>query len=394
MTSINTNVAALQSLRTLEHTNSRLQESQERIASGLRIRSSRDDAIDFATAQRLRGQARTLGNVSESLSGAQGVFSTTASALSFLQELANSIRSDIIQAQDVNFNSADLQASITELVDQVGNRVRGAIFNGTNLLDGRTEPFRTLTGVENSGGGNALTFSSFNALDLRTTGVSPNGLRASTFDGSTDAKLILDQGYAPGDADSLTVTLQDTSVTPAVAFSQKIVINPLDDLAAIASSIESAITGIGTGDLANVRVSAVGGPPEDELSFLQTGGSTIEFISGTLAFTGGGLNALNNIDVTTPAGATKALVTIDAVLAQISDATFQVGVQQKNFDFQSDFTNRLIDSLDAGVSALVDANLAEESVLLNQLQTRQELGIEALGIANEGARLALRLFQN
>ena len=69
------------------------------------------------------------------------------------------------------------------------------------------------------------------------------------------------------------------------------------------------------------------------------------------------------------------------------------GSAAKRIELQSEFTVKLIDILKEGIGNLVDADLAEESAKLQALQIKQQLGVQALGIANQRPQQLLQLFQ-
>jgi flagellin len=69
-----------------------------------------------------------------------------------------------------------------------------------------------------------------------------------------------------------------------------------------------------------------------------------------------------------------------------------LGSVSKRLEIQSDFTVKLIDILRAGVGNLVDADMAEESAKLQSLQIKQQLGVQALSIANSNPQVILSLF--
>jgi flagellin len=107
----------------------------------------------------------------------------------------------------------------------------------------------------------------------------------------------------------------------------------------------------------------------------------------------GGLGALAAIDVSTAAGATTALGSIETMLQTSIDAASEFGSVQVRIDIQSDFVSQLSDSLKAGIGALVDADMEETSARLQALQVQQQLGIQSLSIANQQPQTLLSLFR-
>ena len=84
---------------------------------------------------------------------------------------------------------------------------------------------------------------------------------------------------------------------------------------------------------------------------------------------------------------------VDAMLADITDAAATLGAINMRVEMQTNFVADLMDVIDTGVGRLVDADMNEESTRLKALQTQQQLGIQALSIANTNSENVLALFQ-
>jgi flagellin len=116
-------------------------------------------------------------------------------------------------------------------------------------------------------------------------------------------------------------------------------------------------------------------------------GSTISVAAQKFDTTTLGINASN-----ISSGASAALVAIDAAINTVTSSLASMGSSSKRIDVQSEFTVQLVDILKEGVGNLVDADLAEESAALQSLQIKQQLGVQALSIANSGPQSILALF--
>jgi len=97
------------------------------------------------------------------------------------------------------------------------------------------------------------------------------------------------------------------------------------------------------------------------------------------------------IDTMTKATASLALVS--ASIEKVSGALARLGTKSKAIETHITFVGKLSDALETGVGNLVDADLAKESATLQALQTKQQLGVQALGIANQTPQILLSLFQ-
>lgn len=104
------------------------------------------------------------------------------------------------------------------------------------------------------------------------------------------------------------------------------------------------------------------------------------------AFTAGVQIATTSAAIKMVSVVSKALVQIDAALSELSAGA-------KKYSIQLTFTQKLSDSLTTGVGNLVDADMATESANLTALQTKQQLGVQALSIANSSPQIILSLFQ-
>lgn len=91
--------------------------------------------------------------------------------------------------------------------------------------------------------------------------------------------------------------------------------------------------------------------------------------------------------------AATALTAINTAITTVSNALASLGASAKRVEIQRDFTGKLTDVLKQGVGNLVDADLAEESAKLQSLQIKQQLGVEALSIANSNPQSILALFR-
>ena len=98
--------------------------------------------------------------------------------------------------------------------------------------------------------------------------------------------------------------------------------------------------------------------------------------------------------ISTLSDATAAMTDVADSIAAVSGALARLGTKSKALETHITFVGKLTDALEAGVGNLVDADLAKESAKLQALQTKQQLGAQALGIANQTPQLIMSLFQN
>ncbi|KAJ57354.1 flagellin [Actibacterium mucosum KCTC 23349] len=107
----------------------------------------------------------------------------------------------------------------------------------------------------------------------------------------------------------------------------------------------------------------------------------------------GGLFGLGGIDVTTDGGADAALGNIETLIDTAIDSAAAFGSAQGRIETQSEFIGKLTDALKSGIGSLVDADMEAASARLQALQVQQQLGTQALSIANQAPQNVLSLFR-
>jgi flagellin len=174
MTVINTNISALRAQSGAAAAESSLSKAMERLSTGKRINSAKDDAAGLAISQRMtaniRGMAVAIRNANDGISMAQ----TAEGALGEVTNILQRIRELTVQSANGTFSTADrssLQAETNQLLAEVNNISKTANFNGLKLLDGSVTDLKLQTGV-NAGDqvGISMVNVSSNALGLTSGG--------------------------------------------------------------------------------------------------------------------------------------------------------------------------------------------------------------------------------
>lgn len=130
-----------------------------------------------------------------------------------------------------------------------------------------------------------------------------------------------------------------------------------------------------------------------QLAFLaNSDGGTFTVAAQDLSLTGLGLTSAATT-FTNAAEAKSLIATLTSALQTATNKLSSLGTASTGLDTHLTFVGKLQDSLDAGVGNLVDADLAKESAKLQSLQTKQQLGVQALSIANQTPQSILSLFK-
>src|SRR5262245_38616006 len=161
MTSINTNVGALVALRNLQSTSSSLDITQNRVSTGFRVTSPKDDASNFSIAQGLRADLKAFDAVQQSLSSGRGILAAAIAGATSVSDLLADIKKKAIEASNPantasqqNILAADFNAQVAQLNTFVSN----AVYNGRNLISDSSAAVTITTTI--SGGQLTLTAAS------------------------------------------------------------------------------------------------------------------------------------------------------------------------------------------------------------------------------------------
>ncbi|QIF82292.1 flagellin [Brevundimonas sp. 'scallop'] len=197
--------------------------------------------------------------------------------------------------------------------------------------------------------------------------------------------IATSQRAAAASQDAVRAGLQRTqSITDVALAAGDTITSALEEMKGLAVSIAGSTGAAQTSYLAEYNAlgteiaSAISGASFDGVNSLTTLGSNA-------AITAVNTGSVINTNAT--------VANVDAAITATTAALATLGTQSKSLGRQITFVNKLQDALEAGVGNLVDADLAKESAKLTALQTKQQLGVQALSIANQGSSILLGLFR-
>ncbi|WP_299787840.1 flagellin [uncultured Marivita sp.] len=423
MSSIMTNNGAMVALQTLKSINSRLTDTQNTISTGKSVGTARDNAAVWAISKVMESDVKGFQGISDSLNLGESTVAVARNGAETVTDLLTEMKGKIVAAQEQNVDRAKIQTDIVALRDQINAVVGAAQFNGLNLLSNRetdagTGTVNVLASLDRSSTGVAASDIAIGKKDLGTAASSVTGgtvanlTAAATLNGTQSASLavttptgagqVFSLGIAGTDADGSTFTAADYTTGTTAADAQKIMYIARDgdtagDVAkglAQAFAIYAAEEGL---DTSVFNVTASGG----NLNIASTVTDATDTIaaridtltSPTEVVIGGGLEKLNDIDVTSDSGADAALVAVEFMIQNAIDSAASFGSAQGRIETQANFISGLTDSLKSGIGTLVDADMEEASARLQALQVQQQLGVQALSIANQAPQSLLSLFR-
>ena len=414
--SINTNVGALAALQSLDSTQQSLNNTQNVIATGLLVGSASDNPAVYSISQTMQANIAGLTAVQDNLSFGNSVLGVAAAAGSQISSQLATLQNTVTQAQQTGISSGTMNTQIKNILNNIDNFANNATFNGVNLLatSGTTGVQQTSMVIQDTinAGGQLSVNSQLGANTSMTQALNLTNLTAA----SGGLQFSFNSSYAPAAGDYLQLSngtnnyvfeFQTTGATPAAAPSGYTL---------------GANTGGGTNSLTNVIMGTSTSPMAAVgalISSLQQNGFAASLSnSGNLTIAGNGVTGTGSAwEKTGTAYASTATVTVPgaggevgvtgttlgagaAAITLVQNAVNSmntiaatIGATQQEVTGMMNFSSSLSTSLTTGSGALIDANMASESAQLNSLQTKQQLAIRTLSIANAQPQVLLNLFQ-
>ena len=379
---INTNVNSLNAQRNLSTSQASLQTSLQRLSSGLRINSAKDDAAGLAISQRftaqINGSDQAARNANDGISLAQ----TAEGSLSATTDNLQRIRQLAVQAANATNSTSDraaLQTEVAQLkseIDRVGN---SASFNGVKLLDGSNASFVFQVGANTSSN------DTISVSGLPTATVAGLG---SVTSASTQSTAI--SGLTTGALDNSTnvLNINGTSIgaLAAVGTSQQ-----------RAAQVVDAINKIATTTGVNAYIDSTAGTinltSASAINITKTG--TTAGLTGftTATQAASTTTGLTTLDVSSFSGAQLAIQQIDSALDQVNGARATLGAVQSRFTSVVTNLQTSNENLSASRSRIQDADFAAETANLTRAQILQQAGTAILAQANSVPNNVLTLLK-
>ena len=394
--SVNTNNEAMTALRLLNQTSRGLSSTQERINSGFKVNGAKDNASTFAIAQGMRGDIASFRAVSESLALGQATVNVAMTAATNISDKLNQIKDKVTQAQGSNVDRVAIQNDIRTLVATVESISQSAQFNGVNLLNNVDDDLKVLGSLNRADPSSAPTadYVTVAKQNLTSTGLGISGIDIT----SKTVELKFDETFisaAAGDIDGQTLEFK---VNVAGGGTKTFTFEFVDDMANTGTTAAENIAvaydaGMGSGSLL-ASLSAALKDQGFSASYNSGGNLVVTHSQGFAANVTSTSPVTGFVSGTATGGDPSAgMGQIENAINSVKTALAALGTGANRLEAQKDFIDSLKDSLTAGVGTLVDADLAEESAKLQALQTKQQLGIQALSIANQQPGSVLSLFR-
>jgi len=215
--SLNTNIGALLALQNLSVVNRRLDSTQDRVSTGLKVVGAVDDASSFAIAQGIRSDLKSYAAVSQGIANAKGSSTIALAGTNAISDLLGDIQAKITEGMNAGNTTQQqsiLQADFSNLVSQINQFISSAFYNGRNLLSsgsGNTNVISNIDGTTIALRGNSQITAAATLLasqSISSTSTALLALSQINAAKSTTSTILGNLG-----ADTRTITFQDDFIT-------------------------------------------------------------------------------------------------------------------------------------------------------------------------------------
>lgn len=386
MTAINTNVSSITAKNALVTNERSMSTSMERLSTGVRINSAKDDAAGLAIASKMTAQIKGLNqavrNANDAVSliqTAEGALVETTSMLQRMRELAVQSASD----SNVTADRTALNQEFSSLRDEINRIGANTQWNGTNILN---KSFSSSTGTfKFQVGANAA-----QTIDI-TIG---NYTSAETTQGTTAVATTTTANSGPGAVAAAQVSTVTIAGTPALgdiisvtAGDKSFTHTVTAGAAAIQTATEiAAAINTGLGTISGVTVGLAAGVMTFTSS---TAGVGFDISTGQAGLLGG----IRSTSITSQANSNTAIAALDVALATVNTGRSEMGAVMNRLQYASDNLANISANATESRGRILDTDYAAETTELARTQIISQAGTAMLAQANQMKQTVLSLLK-
>ncbi|MDH0050811.1 flagellin [Comamonas terrigena] len=382
---INTNIASINAQRNLGLSGSSLSTSMQRLSSGLRVNSAKDDAAGLAISERMSTQVRGLTVAARNANDGISLAQTAEGALGKVGDMLQRMRDLAVQASNATNSKSDreaLQAELVQLRDEVDRVAKTTTFNGAKLLEGSFSGGVFQVGANS---GDNITVGGLGNMKVDSLGNSSyaTGTASATGISATAADITIAITGKQGTVTTFTAVSSDPNLSNSEALGKTIA-------AVNSKSADTGVTAFLSDDGTTIQFRATA-----DAKGVATGvsatitGATATFTAITTAEGKG----IDKVDITTQATAWEALQRIDSAISKVSESRADLGAIQTRFEKSIENIESMNENLTAARGRIIDADFASETASLSRAQILQQAGTAMVAQANQLPQQVLSLLK-
>ena len=406
---INTNVVSINAQRNLGLSGNSLSTSMQRLSSGLRVNSAKDDAAGLAISERMSTQVRGLTVAARNANDGISLAQTAEGALGKVGDMLQRMRDLAVQSSNATNSKSDreaLQAELSQLRDEVDRVAKTTTFNGAKLLDGSFTGGVFQVGANSGDNITVGALSNTKVTELGNSVYGAGSTAAATAE-ALQTTLAGDATTAPAD---VTIGIQgaDSTTVHLVTIKGNADMTKEQALGKTVEAINSKTADTGVTAFLEVDSNGVN-QIQIRATAEKTGNATsvaITYSTGTdvTGLGGGELAAANSLedkgdkgidklDISTQSGSWEALRRIDGAIDSVSSARAGLGAIQTRFEKSIENIESMNENLTAAPGRIIDADFAAETASLSRAQILQQAGTAMVAQANQLPQQVLSLLK-
>jgi flagellin len=370
---VNTNVSAMTAQRYLNSAAEGTQKSMERLSSGYKINSAKDDAAGLQISNRLTSQSSGLDMAVKNANDGISIAQTAEGAMSETTNILQRMRDLSLQSANGSNSKAErvaIQEEVSALNNELNRIAETTSFGGNRLLNGTygTQSFQI--GAD-SGEAVMLTMG-----NLRSDTAEMGGMSYGT-------EVRVGDDWSVGEGANLTMTYTDKQGDEQVLDIQAKTGDDIEELATYING-QSEDVKASVGDDGNLQLYASTQKVTGEVTF---GGS----LASDLGIGAGQEVTVKDIDVTSVAGAQEAVAVLDGALKSVDSQRAELGAFQNRFNHAINNLSNINENVNASNSRIKDTDYAKETTSMTKNQILQQASTSILAQAKQSPSAALSL---
>jgi flagellin len=387
---INTNINSLTAQRNLTMSQGSLATSMQRLSSGLRVNSAKDDAAGLAISERMNTQIRGLNVAARNANDGISLAQTAEGALGKVGDMLQRMRELAVQSANATNSASDrvaLQAEVTQLRNEIGRVATQTAFNGTKLLDGS---FTAATFQVGANSGETITATGI--VDATTGSLGSTNFASDTLATSAATNL--------GAVTAGNITIQDAGGNPVSIGALPTATSAAERLGQLAAGINNVSGKTGVNAYIDTVNSTLVLTSQNDIQAdaIAVDGTQVADLAAIGLTTNAGATSaatvgIDTLDVSSFAGSSLALQQIDSALNQINSSRADLGALQSRFENAVSNIQIQSENTSAARGRIVDADFAAETANMSRANILQQAGTAMVAQANQLPQQVLQLLK-
>jgi flagellin len=390
-TAINTNIASLNAQRNLSASASSLGASMQRLSSGLRVNSAKDDAAGLAIAERMSVQSKGLSVAARNANDGISLAQTAEGALGKVGDMLQRMRELAVQSANASNSASDrtaLNAEMKQLRSEIDRVAKTTTFNGQKVLDGSFAGAVFQVGANS--GDNITVGALTNSTSAQLGSVNYTAQGVSTYASSVNSLAAIASGtlqISVTGGQTYSLDAIDAASSGEERLGQVVeAVNRKTADTGVTAYLEKTANGAYSLNLMSAAKNNSGVVGDFTLTGSWTAAST-GLATGTTATAGTqvGLDSIDDVNDVwgQQAGAWYALKMFDSAIDQVNSARAKLGAVQSRFESAIGNIGIMVENTNASRGRIMDADFATETSNLSRTQILQQAGTAMVAQANQ-----------